>query len=419
MDDNHLLHGRFLKKAVLAALSDTPVVLLHGARQCGKSTLARQIAETDYPARYITLDDAAVLSAITADAAGFLAGIDGPVVLDEIQRAPELFVAIKASVDRNRRPGRFLLTGSANVLHLPKLSDSLTGRMEILTLWPFSEGEMADTQASFIDAAFAADPPKGGVAAGDVFGRILRGGFPPAVERTDPERRRAWFGSYILTILERDVRDIAQIDNLAALPRVLALMAARVGSLVNFAELARGLAIPQTTLKRYFALLETTFLTRTVPAWSTNLGKRLIKTPKLFLNDTGVAASLLGLTAERLRQETSARGGLLENFVALELLKQTGWSAVRTQLFHFRTASGQEVDFLLESDAAVIVGVEVKASATVTGHDFNGLRALAEMTQSRFHRGFVVYTGSEIVPFGANLYALPVESLWNGKPLGI
>src|SRR5580658_9615368 len=186
MDDNHPLHGRFLKRAVLAALGDTPVVLIHGARQCGKSTLARQIAATDHPAQYITLNDAAVLSAVKPDPVGFLAGLDGLVVLDEIQRAPELFVSIKATVDRNRKPGRFLLTGSANVLVLPRLSDSLAGRMEVLTLWPFSEGELAGTQASFIDAVFATAPPARGVAAGDVFSRIFRGGFPPAVERTDP-----------------------------------------------------------------------------------------------------------------------------------------------------------------------------------------------------------------------------------------
>jgi predicted AAA+ superfamily ATPase len=417
MDDNHPLHGRFLKKSILAALGDTPVVLLHGARQCGKSTLARHIAATDHPAQYITLDDAAVLSAIKTDPAGFLAGLSGPVVLDEIQRAPELFVAIKAVVDRHRTPGRFLLTGSANVLVLPKLSDSLAGRMEVLTLWPFSEGELAGEQASFIDAAFAAASPTGGAAAEDILSRILRGGFPPAVERTDPERRRAWFGSYILTILERDVREIAQIDNLAALPRVLALIAGRVGSLVNFAEVARSLAIPQTTLKRYFTLLGATFLTRLIPAWSTNLGKRLIKTPKLFLNDTGMAASLLGLTADRLRQETVLRGSLLENFVAMELLKQAGWSATKTQLFHFRTASGQEVDFLLESEAGAITGIEVKASATVTGHDFNGLRALAEMTGTRFHRGIVLYTGSETAAFGGNLFALPVSALWKSAAI--
>src|ERR1700722_6477875 len=190
MDDNHPLHGRFLKKAVLAALGDTPGVLRPGRRKGGKSTLPRHIATTDHPAQYITLDDAAVLSAIKADAAGFLAGFDGPVVLDEVQRAPELFVAIKAAVDRDRRPRRFLLTGSANVLLLPKLSDSLAGRMEVLTFWPFSEGKLAGTQASFIDGAFGAAPPSRVAAADDIFSRILRGGFPPAVERTDPERRR-------------------------------------------------------------------------------------------------------------------------------------------------------------------------------------------------------------------------------------
>jgi hypothetical protein len=244
---------------------------------------------------------------------------------------------------------------------------------------------------------------------------VLRGGFPTAVERIDPDRRRAWFGSYILTILERDVRDISQIDNLAALPRVLTLIAGRVGSLLNFAELARNLAIPQTTLKRYFTLFETTFLTRPAPAWSTNRGKRLIKTPKLFLCDTGLASSMLGISAEALQRDSVLRGGLLENFVGMELLKQAGWSAVKTQLFHFRTASGQEVDFLLEDSAGGIVGIEVKASATVTGHDFNGMRALAEIAGSRFHRGIVLYTGRETVPFAANLYAVPVDALWNGN----
>ena len=412
MDDNHPLVRRLLSAPLLAALTDTPVVLLHGARQTGKSTLARLVADGPHPARYITLDEAVVLAAARTDPTGFLAGIDGPVVLDEVQRAPDLFLAIKADVDRQRRPGRFLLAGSANVFLLPRISESLAGRMEVLTLWPLAEVEIAGATATFLDSLFAVSPPRCTNHPFDLPSRLLRGGYPPALERADPDRRRAWFGSYILTILERDVRDMANIESLTALPRLLALIAARTASLVNFTELARSLGIPQTTLKRYFALLEATFLIQLVPAWSGNLGKRLIKAPKLFLNDTGLAAYLLGVTSARIATEASLRGALLENFVAMELRKQAGWSRQGIQIFHFRTAAGQEVDFVVENSAGAIAGIEVKASATVTNKDFNGLRALAETAGARFRRGVVLYAGTTAAAFGSNLYALPVSALW-------
>lgn len=411
MDDNHPLKRRGLSEAVLAALNDTPVVLLHGARQTGKTTLARHLA-VNHPAQYVTLDDAVVLAAAREDPTGFLAGIHGPVVLDEVQRAPGLFLAIKAEVDRQRQPGRFLLTGSANVFLLPSLSESLAGRMEILTLWPFSQGEIAGSNEVFVDALFADSLSLKDAPAQDLAGRLLRGGYPPVVERADPDRRRAWFGSYITTILERDVRDIAHIEGLTALPRVLALIAARVAGLMNFSELARSLAIPQTTLKRYFALLEATFLVKLLPAWSSNPSKRLIKAPKLFLNDTGLAAHLLGLNEERLERDASMRGALMENFVLAEIAKQAGWSRRRPQLFHFRTAAGQEVDLVLENANGDIVGIEVKASATVTPRDFNGLRALADAAGPRFRRGIVLHGGVSAVSFAANLHALPIGALW-------
>ena len=414
MDDNHPFIQRRLSEALLRALDDTPVVLLHGARQTGKTTLARHLAES-HPARYITLDDAVILAAARQDPAGFLAGIDGPVVLDEIQRAPDLLLAIKAEVDRHRRPGRFLLTGSANILLLPKLSESLAGRMEILTLRPFSQGEIAGRGETFIATLFAASLPLNDATAHNLACRVMRGGYPPAVERVDPDRRRAWFGSYITTILERDVRDLAHIEALTSLPRMLGLIAGRAAGLVNFAELSRSLAIPQTTLKRYFALLEATFLVQLLPAWSNNLGKRLIKAPKLFLNDTGLAAYLLGVSEDRLEHEGPLRGALLENFVAAELAKQASWSSQHPHLFHFRTAAGQEVDFVLENASGAIAGIEVKASATVTAHDFAGLRALAEIAGPRFHRGVVLHTGDAAVPFGSNLCALPVSALWESE----
>lgn len=410
------MYRRNIAPLVREALQDTPVVLLNGARQTGKSTLVRGGMLENSDARYLTLDEAGVLAAAEADPAGFLSGLGGPVILDEVQRSPGLFPAIKAEVDRDRRPGRFLLTGSANVLLLPRLSESLAGRMEILTLWPLSQGEIEGVQEGFVDAVFSKDPisfqqePEG---TSDLPGRLLRGGYPEAHARGSEARRRAWFGSYVTTILQRDVRDLSNIEGLTDLPRLLSLLAARSASLVNYAELSRSASMPQSTLKRYVSLLQATFLVRTLPAWSSNLGKRLVRSPKLLLCDTGLISSLQGLSAERLASDPVLVGPLLENFVAVELQKQSAWSATQPRPFHFRTQTGQEVDIVLEDAAGRVVGVEVKASATVGARDFRGLRALAEASGDRFRRGVVLYTGRTAVPFGENLHALPVSSLWS------
>jgi uncharacterized protein len=409
---------RFLNRLLDDALSDTPVVLLHGARQTGKSTLVLHLAEVDHPRRYITLDDAAALAAAREDPPAFLAAIEGPMAIDEIQRAPGLFVAIKAEVDRNRQAGRFLLTGSANVLLIPRLSESLAGRMEILTLRPFSQGELAGTPEVFIDALFAKTLPALAAVSLDwphIAKILLTGGYPPAVARPTLERRHAWFGSYVTTILERDVRDIANVEALRTLPRLLALLAARSASLLNFAELSRASAIPQSTLKRYFALFETTFLVQLVPAWSTNLGKRLVKSPKLYLLDTGLSGYLLGLDGSRLNSQPNLRGALLETFVAGEIAKQASWSPRHPRLYHYRETAGAEVDLVLEDPTGQVVGIEVKASSMVAGHDFKGLRELQAAAGPQFHRGVILYTGTEAVSFGDRLNALPLGSLWAAK----
>ena len=407
---------RNISAALLAALADNPVVLLHGARQVGKSTLAQWIAVEEHPARYLTLDDAGVLAAARGDPSGFITGLEGSVVLDEVQRAPELFLAIKASVDRDRSPGRFLLTGSADVMLLPDLSESLAGRMEVLTLWPLSQGETEGVKEGFIDAVFSDALPgkmKFLENMSALLGRILRGGYPVVYGRGSEERQKAWFGSYVTTILQRDVRDLANIEGLTQLPRMLSLLAARATSLLNLSELSRSIAIPQTTLKRYMALLETTFLVRTLPAWSGNLGKRLVKAPKLVLSDTGLMSYLLGLSRARLAADTNPLGPLLENFTVMELEKQLTWSQTQPRLFHFRTQTGQEVDMVLEDSAGRLVGIEVKAGATLNSQDFKGLRAFAEMTGRRFRRGVVLYTGTESIPFGRQLHALPISVLWS------
>lgn len=407
---------RNILPSLKACLGDTPVVLLVGGRQTGKSTLVQGLVDQKtFDGRYLSFDDATLLSAAHGNPDAFISGLETPVVLDEVQRVPQLFPAIKASVDKNRKPGRFILTGSANVLLLPRVADSLVGRMEVLTLWPFSQGEIECTVDGFIDRAFAREK-NGGRASREPKGiltqRVVRGGFPEAQQRNTPARRSAWFSSYVTTILQRDIRDLASIDGLTALPRLLALLAARAGSLLNFAEISNSAGIPQTTLKRYMTLLETTFLIRFLPAWSTNKSKRLVKTPKVILCDTGLMAHLVGTNADGLLRGAAAIGAFLENFVVMELVKQATWNETKPSLFHFRTPAGHEVDVVMERSDGTIVGVEVKAGSSITTNDLKGLRSLSQAAGKNFLRGIVLYGGTEPVTFEKDLVAWPISSLW-------
>jgi predicted AAA+ superfamily ATPase len=408
---------RHVTDNLLAALADTPVVLLSGARQTGKSTLVQSADLKDR--QYLTFDDAGVLAAARNDPNGFIAGLAGKTTLDEIQHVPELFQSIKLAVDREREPGRFLLTGSANVLALPKLSESLAGRMEVLTLWPFSQGEIRGARETFIDNCFSNKFVFPGAKAkiqrkrSEIIEVMLAGGYPPALARKSRARRGAWFTSYATTILQRDVRDLSNIEDLSAVPRLLAVVASRAGGLLNYADLSRTLGLPQTTLKRYFALLEMTFLVQLLRPWSARLGQRSILTPKVYLNDTGMLAHFLGLTTARLEADQSLTGALAENFVMMELLKQSTWSETKRSLFFWRTAAGREVDFVLEDSAGRIVGIEVKAGATLHRSDLAGLQAMAEQTGKKWVRGIVLYTGTDVIPFAANLHGVPLETLWS------
>jgi len=408
---------RHLTEPILAALADTPAVLVNGARQTGKSTLVQSAELTRQGRQYLTFDDPGVLAAAKRDPNGFVAGLNGPVTLDEVQHAPELFPVIKGVIDRKREAGRFLLTGSANVMVLPKLSESLAGRMELLTLWPFSQGEMNGVREGFIDALFARQPDWAALKSNELrrdelFERILAGGYPLVLARKPGARRKAWFQSYLTTLLQRDVRDLASIADVTAVPRLLSVVANRVGGLLNFADLSRTLGLPQTTLKRYFALLEATFLVQLLRPWSGNLGQRLIQTPKVYLDDAGLLAHLSGLTVERLRVDGTLAGGLLENFVLMELRKQAAWSETQPEFFYWRTASGQEVDIVLEDSAGRVVGIEIKASSTLGSGDVRGLQAMAKALGKRWIRGVVLYTGTEVIPFAANLHGVPVAHMW-------
>jgi len=417
MDDYRAMFRRNLTGQLIEALADTPAVLVNGARQTGKSTLVQSKEVAKDGRHYITFDDPGVLAAARSDPNGFLAGLPLPVTLDEVQYVPELFPVIKAAIDRRRQPGQFLLTGSANVMLLPKISESLAGRMEILTLWPFSQGEMKNHQESFVDSLFSPKPVNWSgkfqkLEWEALLEHLVAGGYPPAVARHSPSRRDAWFQSYIMTMLQRDIRDLANIADSTAIPRLLSVVATRAGSLLNFADLSRTMALPQTTLKRYFALLEGTFLVQLLRPWARNLGKRVIQTPKVYLNDSGLLTYSLGATVDRLKAEGTLAGAVLENFVMMELRKQCAWSTARPEMFFWRTTSGVEVDFVLEDRAGKVVGVEVKASATLGSQDARGLRELADTVGKNWLRGIVLYAGREVIPFASNLHGIPLNSLW-------
>ena len=407
------LHPRFAAPQLASALTDTPVVLIHGPRQCGKTTLARLVGEP-LAYTYLTFDDPAVLAVAKDDPAGFVADLPGKVVLDEVQKAPSLFSAIKLSVDRNRKPGRFLLTGSANVLLVPKLSDSLAGRMEILRLHPLSQCELAGSESHFLERLFQADfnlhtTQRLGL---ELAQRIVAGGFPPALVRPAPARRSAWYRDYLETLVARDVHDLSRIASMDALPRLLALAAGQTARLLNVASLAAPFGLARQTIRDYLTLLERVFLLEELPPWHNNQLSRLVKTPKLHMGDTGLACALLDRDAEALGKDRAALGQLLETFVLQELRRQADWGGKATRFFHYRDKDQVEVDVVAERGPLGIAGIEVKASGTVTLGDFTGLRRLREVTGSRFKAGVVLYDGETCLGFGDRLFAVPVRSLW-------
>jgi uncharacterized protein len=399
------------------ALSDTRVVTLNGARQAGKSTLARLAAQAHPNALVRLLDDPATLRAALDDPADFV-DHDGLLVIDEVQLAPELFRSIKVAVDTDPRPGRFLLTGSAQVLALRQLPDALPGRMEIVELWPFSQGEIDRGPDGFIDAAFACGPALSRTSTlrkRDYLERAVRGGFPEAVRRS-PRRRAAFFDSYLTSLIERDVKELAVIERQGDLRRLLALLAGRSGGLLVPATLAGESGVPRTTLNRYLELLAAVFLIKQIPAWSAGQTHRAIGTPKLAFVDTGIACHLLGQDATRLGEPDGAAGPMMETFVLMELARQLTWSAERARLYHYRTKDRVEVDAVLETPDGRVVAIEVKAGATIRTEDLAGLRHLAQRLGSRFVAGYVLYAGQQTLPFGDRLRAIPVDALWQCAP---
>lgn len=405
-------HARALAPRLREALRDTPAVLIHGPRQCGKTTLARAVGEPrGY--RYLTFDDEAVRTAAAGDPPGFVDGIIGRAILDEVQRVPQIFTSLKAAIDRRRTAGRFILTGSANVLLVPSLADSLAGRMGVLRLHPFAQAEIDGTKARFLDRLLKGGfRTSVGTSRGSLMERIIAGGYPPALVRTVPARRRAWYRDLVEAQIQRDVRDLTRIRSLDALPRLLSAVANHTAQLLNVSDLAAPFQLTRPTIDEYVTVLERVFLIDRLRPWHRNRLSRLVKTPKVHMGDTGLACALLGVDVATLRKDRARVGPLLETFVLQELRRQASWRPEPLEFFHFRDRDGYEVDIVVEHGAGTVAGIEVKCAASVNESDFRGLRKLREAAGTDFAAGVVIYDGTTTVKFKDDMFAVPVSALW-------
>jgi uncharacterized protein len=407
------LIDRGLTDTVVAAMQESRVVALLGARQAGKSTVARILASERLPAEYLTLDDEPVRSLAAGDPQGFVAELGRRTVIDEVQRAPELLLAIKSRVDRDGTPGQFLLTGSANLRRIPTVADALPGRVDYLTLWPFTQGEINGRPENLLACLFAGEAPRiadAPVGRGEYAELLLAGGFPEARIRGAAARQR-FFESYLTSIVERDVVDTSRVADPTSVGTLLRLLATRSGSLARYDALARDAGIDGKTAKAHLAVLERLFLVRIRRPWHLNLSQRQVKAPKLYVADPGLLAALIGANARRVREDDGFAGALFETFVATELERQASWSPEPLSFWHYREDE-REVDVIIERPSGEIVGVEVKASATVRARDFRGLTHLRKRLGQRLVAGVVLYAGAQTLPFGEGLWALPFNALW-------
>ncbi|MDE2957832.1 MAG: ATP-binding protein [Bacteroidota bacterium] len=405
------LYPRFVQRRIEVELSDTRIVFLCGPRQAGKTTLARQVAGSSMP--YITFDDAVTREIALDDPSGFVRRLDRAVI-DEVQRVPMILLPLKQSVDEDQRAGRFFLTGSTSLLRASQVADSLAGRMSTLHLWPLAQAEVRGRPSRFLEHTF------GGLAPcvsdvrldDDLVKVVLSGGFPEALRRHEWPRHQSWFDAYLESLLQRDIRDIANIRRMSVMPEALSAVAALSGNLMNYTTLGNAIGVSNVTARTYVGLLEQLFLIQRLRPWHSNRLKRLVRTPKIQFTDAGLLAAQLGISPEKVKIDRRLFGPLLESFVFAELLKCAGWTGEQYRFYHFRDKEGREVDFVIEDRTGGTIGVEVKAAATIRSRDFSGLRHLEMATGARFRQGIVLYDGSRVVSFGDRLIAAPLSALW-------
>lgn len=436
---NPFFYPRYAERRLSEALEDSPVVLVHGPRQCGKTTLAQFVCAPKYLTwkgnhlswrvsqkhrdyTYISFDDAVARNGARADPMGFVADLPERVILDEVQRVPGLFEAIKIEVDRQRVPGRFILTGSTNVLLIPTLSESLAGRMQIVRLHPLAQYELVARLTSvdsysgtgFLNALFGDgfEVRQTERLGEQLIERIVAGGFPPALTRPTVRRQTEWYRNYVEAHIQHDVRDMTRIRSFDILPRLLSAAASQTARLFNLTDLASPFHLSRPTIGDYITLLERLFLLERLPPWHNNRLRRLIKSPKLHVGDTGLATAMLDADATSLAADRALLGQLLETFIFQELRRQASWHDAPMKFYHFRDKDGAEVDIVIERGSRSVAGVEIKAAATVTETDFRGLRKLANAAGECFAHGLVLYDGETSIGFGGRLYAVPIRRLW-------
>lgn len=406
------MYSRHSEKSIREALDDTPVVSITGPRQSGKTTLAKLLADSSWS--FLSLDDEVTFKSAREDPAGFINRLDRAII-DEVQRVPELMHAIKYSVDRDDRPGKFLLTGSAQILRLPKIKESLAGRIEIVPLYPLSPSEICEAgPPNFLSLLFQGEPPSvNDVVAGvDLLTVIVAGGFPRALSKSSEIRRGKWFRTYLSTLLQNDAKDVISFENTEGLSHLANVLAQYSGQLINYSEIANNTKTSSKTVSRHMQLLEQFYVVGRLQPWFRNGLNRLIKNPKLHFIDSGLLTAIKGYNSTRLERDRSLLGSVLETFVYTELHKQINWSEFFISIYHYRDKDNCEIDFVLENNSGYIVGIEVKASATVRSEDFRGLRKLFAIDPENFKIGVVLYDGTQVLPFGERMFAVPVSAMW-------
>jgi predicted AAA+ superfamily ATPase len=406
------MYNRNITDRFLESLEDSPVILINGGRQTGKSTLVKKVLEASHT--YYTLDDFSIQSLMNDDPISFLKAQSTSVIIDEVQKCPKIFQAIKKIVDEQRVQGQFVLTGSANILRLPQLSESLAGRVEIHTLWPLSQREINNKKGSFIDDVFndnlSLNKKLPDIQA--LLPEILKGGYPDVIRRATISRRNSWCASYIQTLLQKDVRDIAQIERLPLLPNLLHMLATRIGNLLNVSELSRSCGIPVTTLKRYLMLLESLYLYVPLLPWFNNRSKRLVKSAKVYINDIALLVYALNISGKAINNDPNLLGHIVENFVVLELFKQQTWTNIPVNIYHYRTQEGYEIDIVIESFQSDIIAIEVKSSQKIDKKHIAGIKRFQETYKKRLVKGIILYGGDTCIEVDKNVIALPISTLW-------
>ncbi|MEM1243974.1 MAG: ATP-binding protein [Pseudomonadota bacterium] len=407
------MYQRNIKKKVTTALKDTPVVMLAGPRQCGKTTLVKQIMRQNWV--YVTLDDINQLEFAKSDPLGFIRYFnDRRIIIDEVQRVPELFLPIKQSIDENRLPGRFLLTGSANAMALPRVADSLAGRLEIVSLLPLADCEIENKPSYFLAKILSGQIPKTKQTRirEQLISKVLSGGFPEALLRKETSRRVSWFNQYILSIVQKDIKDLGQIENLDIIPKLIQMICNQVGSLVNYTKVGNALGLSRQTVARYLQLLEQLFIFQELPAWNRNDNKRLTKTPKVHLVDSGLLCALRRINKEKINRDPVLFGSLLEAYTLCELHRLASWYDEPIYFYHYRDKDQVEVDIVLETMSGDVIGIEVKSSATLKKQDFQGLQRLKKIAGKKFLLGILLYDGDYTNRIEENIFSAPIGILW-------